>query len=110
MNQMNALYKKVAADNALQEKLVSAMKDASEEKLLAFAKEVGFDVTFADVKAFAAQAKSGELSESELDMVAGGKGDPFKIADSVLSLGISCAIDSAIYAIKRHDCGEYFNS
>ena len=52
MNKMKELYDKVAADSVLQTKYAEIMKDidtvsaeTTEEKLMTFAKEEGFDVT-----------------------------------------------------------------
>ena len=99
MEKMKELYEKVAKDAALQAKLNAILKDAEQageaatgEKLTAFAKEAGFDATLAEMQEFfkkLAEKKEGELSESELDMVAGGK-DGDDVANSVLSIGIGC--------------------
>ena len=81
MYKIKELYQKVAADNVLLEKFQAILKDAeaagkkaTEEKLIAFAKEAGYDVTIEEVQAFSAQSK-GELNDDELDVVAGGKVD-----------------------------------
>jgi len=81
MSKMNELYAKVAADSVLQEKLGKIMGNADDEaalgeKLVAFAKEQGFDVTASDIEEFfksLTKPANGELSEEELDSVAGGK-------------------------------------
>ena len=83
MTQMKALYEKVAADVTLQEKFKSITeraKDAGEEAtgqaLLRFAEEAGFSLTLEEMQTFfreAAEQQQGELSDQELDMVAGGK-------------------------------------
>ena len=81
MSNMNDLYNKVAGDPILQQKFSRIMADAeqagqeaTEEKLLAFAWEAGFEVSIAEIQAFfqgmAAQTE-GELSDAELDQVAG---------------------------------------
>ncbi|MEL7656601.1 MAG: Nif11-like leader peptide family RiPP precursor [Bacillota bacterium] len=82
MSKMNELYAKVAADSALQEKYYKIVEEAGDEaalgeKLVAFAKEQGFDITISDVEEFfksLAEPANGQLSEEELDSVAGGKG------------------------------------
>lgn len=98
MDKMKELYEKVAKDTALQAKLNAILKDAERageaatgEKLISFAKEAGFDATLAEMKEFFKKLaeKGGELSESELDMVAGGKGGD-DVANSILSIGINC--------------------
>ena len=111
---MKELYQKVAADSVLLEKFQAILKDAeiagkeaTEEKLIAFAKEAGYDVTIEEVQAFSAQSK-GELNDDELDVVAGGKVDPYMVLFSIGSFGISCAVVSATTAIGGGDCGELF--
>ena len=53
MSKMKELYSKVAADSALQEKYYKVVEEAGGEaalgeKLIAFAREQGFDVTLSD--------------------------------------------------------------
>lgn len=100
---MKELYEKVAKDSTLQSKLDAIISDAEKageaatgEKLLAFAKEAGFEVTLDEMKEFfkaLAEKSKDELSELELDMVAGGKsvGGIFTVIGSVATLGASCA-------------------
>jgi predicted ribosomally synthesized peptide with nif11-like leader len=85
MEQMKELYEKVAGDAALQAKFDEIMKGAEEadeavkEKLTAFAKEAGYEVSYEEAreyfKALAGQ-EEGALSDMELDAVAGGKKKP----------------------------------
>jgi hypothetical protein len=94
----------VAGDKALQAKvneiLGSAGKDgedATKNKLLAFAKEQGYDITVGEMQAFFRELNEkseSELSETELDMVAGGKSKYTMI--SILTFGIGCAVASMI--------------
>ena len=114
MDKIKELYQKVAADNVLLEKFQAILKDAeaagkkaTEEKLIAFAKEAGYDVTIEEVQAFGAQSK-GELNDDELDVVAGGKLDPYKLFNSIATFGIGCAVASFGIASGGGDCGEYF--
>jgi predicted ribosomally synthesized peptide with nif11-like leader len=84
MEKMKELYQKVAADADLQSKFTTIIQDAekagaeeTEKKLLAFAKEAGYDIGISEMQGFfrdLAQQENNELSETELDMVAGGKG------------------------------------
>jgi predicted ribosomally synthesized peptide with nif11-like leader len=84
MEKMKELYQKVAADPELQKKYTAIIQDAEKagaedtgKKLLAFAKEAGYDIEISEMQQFfkdLADQKSDELSENELDMVAGGKG------------------------------------
>jgi len=81
MSQMKELYAKVAADSALQAKFSGIMenaeavgKEATEAKLIAFAKDAGYEVSMEEIAAyFNEKAGNGELDDAELEMVAGGK-------------------------------------
>lgn len=102
MSKMQELYEKVAADSALQKKFTEIMKDAgaageaaTKEKLTAFAKETGYGITVDEMQEFfkgLVEAKKGELSDVELDQVAGGKSGEGSamIFCSVASFGIAC--------------------
>ena len=63
--QLKAFLEKVKADTSLQEKLNAA---ANSDAVLAIAKEAGFMISDDDLK----NAQSAELSEEELEGVAGG--------------------------------------
>lgn len=102
MDKMKELYAKVAGDAALQAKFAEIMKDAeaageaTKEKLAAFAKEAGFEVSFDEAQEFfktLSEKKEGALSDAELDMVAGGK---CSTATSILTLGTCDLISMAI--------------
>lgn len=118
MGMMKELYEKVAADGALQAKFNAILNDpekageaATGEKLAAFAKEAGYDVSIDEMKAFftnLAEKDKGQLSDSELDMVAGGKAGVMPVTSSVMSMGVTCATGSAAYAVSGHNCKEYF--
>lgn len=92
MSQMKELYAKVAADVTLQEKFANIFKNAEaagkEEtgaKIVAFAKDLGYDVTVEEVKAFFGdQNKDGELDDADLEMVAGGKQSPGQWLDNTI--------------------------
>ena len=124
MSNMKDLYAKVAGNPALQQEFSQIMADAeqdsqkgdsssraaTEEKLLAFAREAGFEVSIQEMQAFfqgmAAQAE-GELSDAELDQVAGGKSKvgTENVTMSVLSFRTVCAVGSVIIEIMRSgDC------
>ena len=102
MNKMNELYEKVAKDESLQTKLAKILKSTEEageaavnEKLVAFAKEAGFDITVKEMKTFfkeLAEKQEGELSGAEMDAVAGGKSGAIAldICMSIVSVGIGC--------------------
>lgn len=114
MPKMKELYEKVAADNALQVKFAEIMRDAenagtetTKEKLTVFAKEMGYDVTLEEFQEFfkgLAESKDGELSDAELDQVAGGKAS-FGIMGSIVSFGIGCAFVSVAAEILQDGCG-----
>lgn len=83
MSQMKELYEKVSKDEVLQSKFTEIMKDAenagqeaTQEKLTAFAEAAGYHVTTEEMLVFfkdLTEQNDGELSDTELDMVAGGK-------------------------------------
>ena len=114
MTKMKELYEKVATDNALQEKLKEIIKaaekdgkDATEAKLTAFAGEAGFETTVEEAAVFfrtLSEDQKGELSESELDMVAGGKGG---VLLSVGSLGFMCAVGSVLSEVQDYGCKKF---
>lgn len=91
MDEMKKLYAKVAKSPMLQRKIIWIANEAPEagykktkERLLDFAADAGFDVTIEEIKTFfqelaerekakADEKQQIELTETELDMVAGGK-------------------------------------
>lgn len=85
MEKMKALYERVAADGGLQAKFAEIMgaaeadgKEATKEKLMVFAKEAGFEVSFEEISEFFQSLfEQNELTDAELDMAAGGKGSIF---------------------------------
>jgi predicted ribosomally synthesized peptide with nif11-like leader len=121
MDKMKELYEKVAKDSALQAKFADIMKVAEEaglestkKKLAAFAKDAGFDVTLEEVQAFfkeLSQKTEGELSDTELDMVAGGKSRSGKLATaiSIVSAGVGCVILSADALTYAGSCNKIFD-
>lgn len=83
MSKMKELYEKVAADSTLQNKFAAIMEGAEKAgeettnaKLLAFAKEAGYDVTLEEMQTFfkgLTENSTRDLSDAELDMAAGGR-------------------------------------
>ena len=83
MDNMKSLYEKVSADNGLQQEFAGILreaekagKEATEARFQAFARSAGFEITIEEMSKFfleKSQETNGELSEAELDMVAGGK-------------------------------------
>ena len=110
---MQELYEKVSSDAALQKKFSEIMKgaeavgkEATEAKLTAFAKEAGYDVAAEEMQAFFKELeenKKGELSDSELDMVAGGKSQGWYVT-SIATLGIGCAVGSIMGMATGASC------
>lgn len=84
MSAMQELYDKVANDSKLQAEFAGIIEQYSgkpeelKEKLLGFAKNAGYPVDYEEARSFfarAAERSRSELSEQELDSVAGGKRD-----------------------------------
>lgn len=113
MSQMKSLYEKVTKDPELQKKFGEILaegektgREATEKKLVAFAKDAGYVLTIAEMQEFFKQLEKkeeGELSDLELDMVAGGKSvlGSVVVGLSVLTLGTGCAVNSMIQEIKK---------
>lgn len=120
MSQMNELYEKVSQDTTLQEKFNKIMQDEEEageqktgERLVAFAQEAGFSVNLEEIQGYfkdLVEKKDGQLSDVELDMVAGGKSTigGLGIACTVVTVGIGCAAASLIEEANHADCGRMF--
>jgi hypothetical protein len=93
----------VAGDAALQAKFAAIMKEAAEAekatqgRLAAFAKEAGYEVDLEEAQEFfkaLSEQKEGDLSDAELDIVAGGKSKEEEIAISIASQSIACQAKS----------------
>jgi len=126
MEKMKELYEKVARDSGLQAKFARIMDEAGKagevetgEKLIAFAKEAGYELSLDEIKAFFQEfpeKDKGELSDADLDMVAGGKSMSgiFNIFVSAASAGIACALGSFQRAVadaiatSKQSCSEAF--
>jgi predicted ribosomally synthesized peptide with nif11-like leader len=106
MDAMKELYEKVANDSALQTKFNAIISDAEQageaatgDKLIAFAKEAGYEVSLDEMGAFfkkLTEKSKEQLSDAELDMVAGGKSalGGAMIFVSVTSIGMGCLMAS----------------
>lgn len=102
MSQMKALYEKVANDAELQAKFVAILQTAeedglavTEQKLVALSKDAGYEVSLEEMQAFLKEvtpSPDGELSDLELDMVAGGKGEGTGIAIAGAATSIAMAV------------------
>ena len=107
MKTLETLYTEILGDET---KKAAFVKAAKENNLEAFLKEEGCQATPDDIKAFLKekQSQKGELSDAELDSVAGGCNIDEAI-DSVVSFGILCAgaaIESSIKGDMKGDNGE----
>jgi predicted ribosomally synthesized peptide with nif11-like leader len=113
MSKMQEFYQKVSKDLTLQDKfnqiMESAEKDGAEtteQKLLQYAKAAGYEIEIVEMQAFfegmVTQA-SGELSDAELDQVAGGKSTTggWVVVASVVTLGTFCAIGSLVAELSE---------
>ncbi len=90
------------------ELLEQAKKASSAEELLAFAKENGVELTKEEADAYFAQInKSGELSDEELDNVAGG-GCHNKDGRLVVTVWSSCD-DFTCIKCGRKNTGDHFH-
>ena len=123
MNRVAELYEKVAGDAGLREKFERIMREAAtdgpeatQRKLYLFAENAGYPVSIGEVRAYAAELaevkRQGELSDAELDLVAGGKseGGKWNIMTTVASLGAGCVLMSLIYTvgIEEKECSNMF--
>lgn len=102
MSQMKALYEKVANDAELQAKFAAILQTAeqdgwedTEQKLVALSKDAGYEVGLEEMQAFLKEvtpSPDGELSDMELDLVAGGKGEGTSIAITGAATSIALAV------------------
>ena len=107
MKTLETLYAEILGDET---KKAAFVKAAKENNLEAFLKEEGCQATPDDIKAFLKekQSQKGELSDAELDSVAGG----CNMGEAVLSvttLGMYCAgmaLTSAVAGDMKGDDGE----
>jgi len=85
MKTLNELYTEVISSDALKAEFLTLK---TPEEIVAFAKKYGCDVTLEDIKAFfeEKQNTSGELSEEDLEQVAGGKSEAAETAGTVAGL------------------------
>ena len=99
MKTLNELYTEVVASDALKAEFL-ALK--TPEEIVAFAKKNGCDATLDDIKTFLEekQKAAGELSEAELEQVAGGKSATwFEAFGSIATVGIACAAGAFLSAM-----------
>lgn len=105
MSIMEKLYQKVAADGELQLKLSEIIKDAenadkekTEGKLTDFARTAGYDISLEEMITFLEhynEKSSDELTDMELEAVAGGKSQTGGIQ---VSGNIGTTLNAVLYA------------
>ena len=103
MKSIAELYHEVLASEELKKEFL-ALKP---EEVEGFAEKYGCKATLDEIKAYIIErnSASGELSDDELNQVAGGKGPNESEAKlSIFSLGIGCAAAALISAVNG-DCG-----
>ena len=102
MSQMKALYETVARDPVLQAKFITILQESErigleeiEQKMVALSKDAGFDITLEEMQHYLQEMTpkaDGELSDTELDLVAGGKGQGATTAAAGVATSIGLAI------------------
>jgi predicted ribosomally synthesized peptide with nif11-like leader len=106
-----AFYEKVSADDGLRQKIGQLAKEnpkGIEAAIIKTAEENGFVFTEEEMKAFIDEKakiinSNGELSDNELEAVAGGgKGD--WILTSISTLGIMCAASAMQTYVQHSQC------
>lgn len=120
MSEMQKLFEKVSKDAVLFAKFNQIMemaekdgKEATEGKLISFAQDAGFDLSISEMNEYfriLAETGTGELSDAELDLVAGGKSivGSLGIVASVLTLGLGCLLISTDNEKSGRRCSEAF--
>ncbi len=110
---MKELYEKVSQDSALRNRFEEIMKNSADagpektgEELSAFAKGAGYEVSIEEIREFFQSLtvqKEGELSDTELDAVAGGKNEPAP-PNSVDKTFTECALVSVKDKLITQSC------
>ena len=97
MKTLQELYKEVIASEELKKEFMEASKDEknAQKNVEEFLKKHGCDATYDDLQAFFKEKNAGELSEDEVEAVAGGK-DGGKLALSILTINLGCGLYDAI--------------
>lgn len=91
------VYNKVMASDELKQSFAAAAQD--KDALTAWLKEQNCDATVEEVAEFL-KGQNGELSDADLENVAGGGS---KLFDSIISIGIACFV-SATYEQADREC------
>ena len=114
MVKMKELYEKIAGDSTLQAKFGEILNDAEKAgrqatdlRLAAFAKEAGYDISAEEMRESfrdLAEKRNGELSDSELDSVAGGRLNPNNIMLSRAQGAYGCVQNSQMDLAAGRGC------
>ncbi len=100
MKSLQELYMEITENDKLKNEFLAAVNQG-EQQTLDFVNSNGCDVTLEEMKAFADEFEAdseGELSEEELQNVAGGLGKGEVVALSICTIGIGCGTSK----IKSH--------
>lgn len=92
MKDVKSIISEIKASEELQLKLKAALE---EKKLDEFLKELSCEVS-AEAFTEALKPQDGELSDDQLDGVAGGISNSGRIALSILTLGVGCYLEEAL--------------
>lgn len=99
MKTLQELYKEITTNEELK---IAFLEAAKAGKVAGFLKEHGVEATEEEIKAFLKEQKKGELSDEELDNVAGGtcNGETcVEVFGSIATAGIGCAAVAAMSAL-----------
>ena len=98
MKTLQSLYAEITGSDALKKAYLEAAKGG---KVADFLKANGCEATAEEIKAFLKEKADQELSDAELDSVAGGTCNGvtwYEMQVSIISVGIVCAADAAYSA------------
>ena len=105
-------FEELEKNPALKEKYLGVVKDEKNPmvKVIPFAKEQGFTFEESDLNEYCSEISdnlnmNSALADEELMKASGGRSQSDMIRDSIISMGISCAIISAHAAVKGKNCG-----
>lgn len=93
---MTALYERLESDEAFRTRLEEARSPADKHRLVA---AEGFDVDSADFSTLRSLAGANELSDEDLERVAGGSGTGTATAGAAVSIGSVAAAAFAAIAL-----------
>ena len=105
-------FEELEKNPELKEKYLGVVKNEKNPmvKVIPFAKEQGFAFAESDLKEYCSEISDNSnmnsaLSDEELMKASGGKSQSDMVRDSIISMGVSCAIISAHTIVKGKNCG-----